>query len=130
VVVTYEEQSRAMRTDGDQVRARRKRMGLRQSELAAQAEITRDTLSDWENGKRNPHPETVEKVLSALDRLEEEMGFHAPPAEERPGLVRYVVKGVYGAESLVVEGPVENITELEASVDRIMRGLRAAEPDS
>lgn len=125
------EQSRSMRTDGDQVRARRKRMGLRISELAEQASVSRDTISDMETGKRNPHPDTVEKVLSALDRLEQEMGFDAPPAsEDRGSVVRFVVKGVYGAESLVIEGPVSDIAELEASVDRIMRRIQGRSGES
>lgn len=123
MTVAYEEQSRVVRNDGDRVRARREQMGLNVTDMAKEAGVSRDTLSDLESGKRAPHPSTLAKVVEALTRLEEEMGMDAPT----PGpnnLVRYVVNGVYGAESLVVEGPVDNIAELEESVDRIMRRIQ------
>lgn len=128
------EQSRPMRTDGADVTRRRERLKFEIYELADEAGVNRDTLSDWESGKtKRPQTETVNKVLSTLDRLEQEMGFNAPPArhpENEEHLVRFTVKGVYGAEALVVEGPVDDIAELEAAVDRIMRRIqgRADEP--
>lgn len=125
MTVAYAEQSRPVRpSTGRDVKARRDRIGMTIKELAARAEVSRDTLSDWERGARNPQSETVEAVLAALDQLEEEMGITAPPpgSSPSPGLVRFEVTGIYGADALVVEGPVENIAELEAMIDRIMRG--------
>jgi transcriptional regulator with XRE-family HTH domain len=110
------------------VTARRQRIGLKIKELAEHAGVSPDTLSDWERGLRNPQTETVDAVLSTLDRMEEEMGFDAPPAvtaiegEGRPKLVRFKVEGVYGVDALTVEGPPENLPELLEAVDRIMRG--------
>ncbi len=125
MAITYAEQSTPVRASGGrEVAARRDRIGMTIKELAEAARVSRDTLSDWERGKRNPQSETVDAVLATLDRLEEEMGITAPPPthETKPGMVRFEVTGVYGADALVVEGPVESIAELEAAIDRIMRG--------
>ena len=64
------------------------------------------------------------KVTRALHRSEAEAGIAVgAPIEgtNSTGLVRFTVKGVYGVEAVVLEGPVDNIAELEASLDRIMR---------
>jgi transcriptional regulator with XRE-family HTH domain len=124
MTITYAEQSSPVRTSsGRDVTARRERIGMKIYELAEQANVSPDTLSDWERGIRNPHSKTVEAVLDALDRLEEEMGITGPVSTEaKPGMVRFEVTGVYGADALVVEGPIESIAELEAAIDRIMRG--------
>ena len=59
---------------------------------------------------------------------EHEMGMDMPsqvqptPAAD-PGFVRIKVENVYGARALIVEGPVGDLAELEAAVDRIMRRL-------
>jgi transcriptional regulator with XRE-family HTH domain len=50
-------------------------MGMKIYELADEAGINQDTLSDWERGKRTPQPKTAEMALAALDRLEDEMGM-------------------------------------------------------
>lgn len=120
------EQSRPMRTDGPEVTKRRERLGMEIYELADEAHVNRDTLSDWEAGNTKPQTRTVNKVMRTLDRLEEEMGIHAPAhhSENEEHLVRFTVKGVYGAEAIVIEGPVEDITELEGAVDRIMRRIQ------
>lgn len=116
-----------MSNEGSQVRARRERLGMGIRDLAKEAGVSRDTLSDMESGTKDFRQATLGKVLRALDRIEEEVGFDSPPAddaESEPKIVRYRVEGAYGVEALVVEGPVENIAELEASVDRIMRRLQ------
>lgn len=126
--VSHAEQSPPVRPpggrDGRAIKARRERIGFKIYELADAAGVNKDTLSDWERGKRSPHSDTVEAVMAALDRLEEEMGIDAPPppAQAKPGMLRFEVTGVYGADALVVEGPIENLAELEAMIDRIMRG--------
>jgi len=117
-----------MSNEGSQVRARRERLGMGIKDLAAEAGVSRDTLSDLESGTKDFRQATLYKVLRALDRIEEESGIDTPPPSEgptnAPGLVRFEVKGVYGAEALVVEGPIENINELEEAVDRIMRRVQ------
>lgn len=115
-----------MSNEGSQVRARRERLGMGIRDLAREAGVSRDTLSDMESGTKDFRQTTLAKVMRALDRIEEEAGFDAPPpaTEESGHVVRFEVKGVYGADALVVEGPIEDIAELEAAVDRIMRRIQ------
>ena len=122
-----------MNTEGSQVRARRERLGMGIKDLATEAGVSRDTLSDLESGTKDFRQATLYKVQRALDRIESESGIDAPPpgegGEARPGLVRFEVRGVYGADALVVEGPIDNIAELEEAVDRIMRRVQGRSAD-
>jgi transcriptional regulator with XRE-family HTH domain len=100
---------------------------MSKSELAKRAHLDRATLDRIESGQDGVRDTSLAAAERVLRDLDEEMS-PPPGQEERPSVVRFVVRGVYGAESLVVEGPVENIAELELSVDRIMRRLRQS-PD-
>ena len=111
-------------SDGEAVQERRTRLGLSVSELARRAHVDRGRLTALEAGE-TVRDSTLGAVEHALDKLEQELGMNDPDTPS--GVVRFVVRGVYGAEALVVEGPVENIAALEASVDRIMRRLRNGE---
>lgn len=114
---------------GARVRERREALGLSVRSLAALADVDRGRLALFEEGSTSPRDYWAQRVEHALDRAEAEGA--EPVAEDdeasKPGFVRFKVEGVYGAKALVVEGPVENIGELEAAVDRIMRRL-AGEP--
>lgn len=118
--------------DADDVRSRRIRLGLSIKQLAEEAGVAEDTLGDGEAGRRELRPATWGKVNLALDRLEAEAGVNAPPrvvAEERIAgapekpVVRYKIGGNFGV-SVVLEGPVENIAELEASAARLIAGMQ------
>lgn len=112
---------------------RRQRLHMSQDEVATEAGVNRDTVGAVESGKGSPA--SRRKVDDALTRLEQQAGL-GPIEEDRApepqdddaapaGFIRFKVEGVYGAKALVVEGPVENLPELEAAVDRIMRRLQA-----
>lgn len=111
---------------GATVRARREHLGMTVSGLAKLANVDRGKLAKFEEGDDAPTERWINGVERALDGFEAETG-HEPGEVERkataPGLIRFTVEGVYGAKALVVEGPVDNIAELEAAVDRIMRRL-------
>lgn len=113
-------------TRGAQIRARRERMSWSARAFATRAGFNRGTLTDVETDAPTVRETSYAAAERTLDELEEELGY------DKPGdhVVRFVVRGVYGAEALVVEGPVEDIAALEASVDRIMRGLRGSERDT
>lgn len=115
--VVAEDQNEA----GDALRDRRMALGLSLSALHRRSGIDRGTIKRMEEGIEGTRGTTWGAVNRALSDLEHEMGMNDP---ESPGIVRFVVRGVFGADSLVVEGPVESIAELERSVDRIMRRLR------
>lgn len=113
-------------------RQRRDRLHMNQDEVAAEAGMNRDTVGAIEAGKGSASKRR--DLDEALTRLEAEANL--PPLAEnarveevsKPAesehLIRFKVEGVYGAKALIVKGPVENLSELEAAVDRIMRRLQ------
>ncbi len=115
---------------GEDVQRRRLAIGISVAELARKASVDRGRLSALEGGDK-VRDTTLAAVIRALSELEHELGMDEPsqvvpvqvPVAEKPNVIRFEVQGVYGAKALVVEGPVENIAELEAAVDRIMRRL-------
>jgi transcriptional regulator with XRE-family HTH domain len=115
----------SMTERGDRIRARREALGWPKSALAERAHVDRGTLDRVEDGAEGVRSTTLRAIERALSDIEEETGANEPEPPQSGNVVRFVVRGVYGAEALVVEGPVENIAELEASVDRIMRRLRS-----
>jgi transcriptional regulator with XRE-family HTH domain len=118
---------------GEDIRDRRRALGLNHSELAALAKVDRSRVTKAEKGDESLRDSTIGAIHRALSDLEQEMGMDLPSrvvAPNAPHVIRFVVEGVYGAKALVVEGPVENIAELEAAVDRIMRRLQAGANDA
>lgn len=111
---------------GEQIKTRRTAIGMSVAALAKRAGVDRGSLAALEDG-RHVRDTTVAAIDKTLADLEHEMGMDVPsqvaiPAAA-PAMIRFTVEGVYGAKALVVEGPVENVAELEAAVDRIMRRL-------
>lgn len=53
-------------TDG-QLRAARGFVGWSQEELAAQSNVSRSTIADFETGKRLPYPRTLEAIRRSLE---------------------------------------------------------------
>lgn len=91
--------------------------------------IDRKTLRRAVAGDVSVRPNTYRTIENWLDRLETRAkGFEGLPdeaaAEEQPRLVTYRIKGDFGVE-VVVEGPVADRAELEASAMRLMRELRS-----
>lgn len=132
MTVASGEQSGPMRTDVGQVTARRTRLGYTIAELAGEAGVDPDTLSDLEAGKRRPQPRTLDKVLAALDRLEAEVGLDPaslPPGTRRIGepkddLVEFTVEGNFGVRA-VVKGPIRDLDELQRAVSKLIAGMQA-----
>jgi transcriptional regulator with XRE-family HTH domain len=110
-----------MSEEGRRITERRERLKLNKSELARESDVHRDTITDIEAGK-GFQAATLAKLDETLTRLEVEAGIGVP-TKPQSGVVRFTVEGVYGAKALVVEGSVENLAELEESVDRIMRRI-------
>ena len=48
------------------IKAKRKELGIGQVELSKTAKVTQQCISFYENGKVNPKPKTIIKMLAAL----------------------------------------------------------------
>lgn len=106
-------------------------LGISDREWHAQTGIDRKTLHRAIRNEPGTRSSTYTAIEAELDRLEAKVSGRpvAHQVSERPNMMRVEVQGVYGAKALVFEAPVENIAELEAMVDRIMRRLAGEEGD-
>lgn len=123
------EQSGVVSDEGEQVKARRERLGMDKVELAAAAKVSRDTLAAVERGE-GYRRSTLTKIEAALERAEEEAGIDTPPvasASTDQDVVEFRVEGVLGVASVVVKGPVRDMRELEASIARILSQVQRGE---
>lgn len=125
-----------MSDEGRRVTERRERLEMNVKQLAAEAGISRNTLSALESGS-SFNRSTLAKVEKALEALEKEAGLEAPPPAPSSGssgegehLVEYRVEGVLGVRAIVVKGPVEDIPAFEASIARILRQVQSEGPAS
>ena len=64
-IAALAESNAAKPVDGPALRAYRKRQGLTQEQLAAQLEVTKATITEWERCKR-PLPGTMKFALAAV----------------------------------------------------------------
>lgn len=111
---------------GALVRERRTRLGMSVSALAKAAKVDRGRLSALESGDDTVQDRTVGAVLSALERLEQEMGMDAAAAGEAEGLVEFIVEGNFGVRA-VVKGPVRDMDRLQEAVAKLVREMRGEE---
>jgi transcriptional regulator with XRE-family HTH domain len=110
-------------TPGRMIKRRREALGVPIKELAELAGMSRDQLSEIERGKvSSPRGHTIGAIERALTELEEKTS--GPYDDERPGLVTFRMSGNFGVD-VVVQGPVENLDELEASVERLIQRMRS-----
>jgi DNA-binding XRE family transcriptional regulator len=111
---------------------RRDRLHMTQDELAKEAGVNRDTVGSVESGQGSLG--SRRKIDDALTRLEHDAGLPPigaavpmPATSEAPHLIEFEVTGDFGVR-VVVKGPVENAAELEASVVRLIRDMKANPP--
>jgi len=98
-------------------------MSLRQ--FSQHTGIARNTLSNVEDGAARRS--SIRAVRAALERLEHEMGFDLPDADDAPNdldLVEFQVAGNFGVR-VVVKGPVRDRRELEETVMRLINRMQA-----
>ena len=105
---------------GESIRERRKALGMTVKALADLAGVDRGRLAKIEAGA-NARDATVGAIEATLRRLEEEVS--GPYDNGERGLVTFNLSGDFGVE-VTVKGPVENLDELEASVERLIRRMR------
>src|SRR3954454_20842412 len=111
---------------GAEIKDRREGHGMTIGHLANLAGVTRRTVYAVERGESRPL--TVRKVLQALDRFEGKPTFHgSAKTRSDPGVVTYRLIGVAGVE-VRLQGPVENIADLDASVARLLAAIARHTP--
>lgn len=112
-LATVTEQSR-----GQAIRARLDAIGISEREFEERSGINRQTLARAIKDDPKVKPTTYLAIEAWLDRREE--SHRGLP--EAPHIVTFRLTGNFGVD-VVVSGPVENLPELEASVERLIRGM-------
>jgi transcriptional regulator with XRE-family HTH domain len=104
---------------GQEVKQRRLRHGIKSlREFADKSGISREALTAAENGTASEA--TYERISAWFDRFEEEVGDDEVP---EPGVVEFRIAGNFGVD-VIVKGPVANIAELEAAVQRLIQSTQ------
>lgn len=110
---------------GAAIKTRFDALGMTDREWHATTGIDRKTLHRAIRNEPGTRSSTYTAIESELDKLEQKFaGEPVATVKPTPTVLRVEVRGVYGADALIVEAPPENLGELEEMVDRIMRNLR------
>jgi DNA-binding Lrp family transcriptional regulator len=88
-------------------------------EFADKSGISREALTAAENGAASDA--TYERIEAWFDRFEEEIGDEGGPES---GIVEFRIAGNFGVD-VIVKGPVSNIAELEAAVQKLIRATQS-----
>lgn len=111
---------------GEAIRKRRTALGVTVKALAEKAGVDRGRLAAIEDGA-TARASTIGAIEAALARLEQEMsGPYDEP--DSGGMVTFRMSGDFGVD-VVVQGPVENLAELESSVERLIQRMRSRGQD-
>lgn len=116
---------------GEEIRARRIGHGMSVRDFAKLSKVDRQTITRAEADDEAVTELTYARLERALEDFEEEIGTDVPVSVvgNGPNLVKFTIHGVYGAAEVIVEGPVENMPELQAAVDKLLRGHHSPEAD-
>lgn len=116
---------------GDQIQERLNALGITDRQWHDRTGIDRKTLRRAINGDAAVRANTYRQIEDWLTRLEKEKGsFDGPTGEtEDPHVVTFKLSGNFGVD-VAVSGPVENIDELRATVEKLIRGMGQRSTDS
>lgn len=119
---TFGPVSDEVEVEGAWIRERREELGLSISELAKRAGVDRGQLSDIEKGNVRPRGVTLSQIRRALSEFGEEVS--GPYDGGGDHTITFRMSGNFGVD-VTVSGPVENLSELEASVGRLLQQMRS-----
>jgi hypothetical protein len=112
-----------------EIQRRLEALGIGDREFHRATGIDRKTLNRAVQANPSTRPSTYAAIEAGLTKLEEHMTPPMPPPTEGgPGTVTFKLTGNFGVD-VVVQGPVENLDELEASVEKLLRGMRNPSTD-
>lgn len=106
-------------TVGDRIRNTRIQKGMSQKELAEKLDITPQSIVQWENGARNPKPETLKKIAEALGvsywRLagDSDDPNNDIPAIQDPGFVANMILNDITATEVLAHYNGQQLTEMQ-----------------
>ena len=104
---------------GQAIRARRLRHGIKSvRQLAIQSGVSREAVTAAEEGLASES--TYARLEAWLDAFEEETGAADRPADTSPGPRLVTFRLPIGDVDVVVEGPIEDIDALAATVERLL----------
>lgn len=67
----------------DRARERRRKLNLRQEDIAQRLQVSKSTISDWETGKRIPDIEEIDRIAEAYETTTHElMGWEYDPVPD------------------------------------------------
>lgn len=116
-----DDENRRLRADA--IKQRLAAIGISQRAFADKADIDRKTLANAIEADPRVRMQNLDRIEAALTALEQEFGMDDDaPAARRPGTVEFRVTGNFGVD-VVVQGPVENLHELEESVARLIEKM-------
>lgn len=110
---------------GDKIQERLDHLGISDREFHETTGIDRKTLRRAVDGEDRVRPGTYAAIEAALDKLEQRVaGVPRTKAIGDPAddLVEFTIEGNFGVRA-VVKGPVRDMDELLAAVDKLMRGM-------
>lgn len=112
-------------TRGAAIQRRLEELGLSDREWHRETGIDRKTLNRAIAGESSVRASTYGAIESALDKLERRVrGGDIKPEGD---LVTFRLSGNFGVE-VTVQGPVANVEELEAAVERLLRKMGEETP--
>lgn len=105
-------------TRGHAIKARRLAYGIKSERAFSEAtKVDRRAIARAEAGEASEG--TYERLEAWLDAFGEETGADEP---ENPHVVTFKLSGNFGVD-VAVSGPVENLSDLEATVQRLIREM-------
>jgi hypothetical protein len=116
-----------METDrGADIGRRVDALGITDREFHAKTGIDRKTLRRAIAGEASVRGSTYGAIEAALDKLERSVQPARQIVPNEQGLVTFRLTGNFGVD-VTVQGPVSDLDALEASVEKLLRGMRTSD---
>ena len=99
-------------TIGERIKSARRNSGLTQKGLAAQVGVPYQTIQYWENGRRNPKIDNLQKVADALD-VDVNWLLRGSVEQQQADFARHILRKKSGAAKLSEMNQVFNTASNE-----------------
>lgn len=113
---------------GAAIQRRLDQLGISDREFHEHTGIDRKTLRRAVTGAENVRTSTYTAIEAALSKLEDRVRPAGVAGSDEAGLVTFKLSGNFGVD-VVVQGPVSDMAELEAAVERLVRSMKDKDRD-